>query len=522
MIKIHISIIKKLSMSNMRNINVILCLFLLISFNLELSCFSQSSTVLKDIDPSHWHGFNLLEKFALERNSPYVENDFKWISEFGFNFVRLPIDYRCYTDMENELQFIEAQLKEIDQALVFGKKYNIHVCINLHRAPGYCIHQKNGHNLWSNEKTQKIFIKHWLMFAKRYKSISSERLSFNLLNEPTHTTYKRYLNIINKTINAINKEDPNRLIIVDGMNIGSIPISELLFNRNVIQATRGYHPGSISHYNASWLKDRGNWIEPTWPLSPFVGFLYGPGKTKFNKPLLLNGELPINMKIGIKINSISKKAMLVAKADNQIISKKYIDPKNDSKKWNKIESKNNPNLSIYTVRKEFEYKVVLPNRTKEFTLENVLGDWLFFSKLIIDLPDNVHLEFDTDKSWGRKQIPLSFDSDKNSIQSSKIDLEKVVIDEYIEPWVEISSKGAKVIVGEWGCLNQTPHSVTIAWMKSWLEKYKKENFGWALWNFRGGFGILDSKRNDVIYEKWNGHNLDREMLTLLQNYSSGN
>lgn len=40
-----------------------------------------------------WRGFNLLEKFNA-RNDRFVEADFQWIQEWGFDFVRLPMDYR--------------------------------------------------------------------------------------------------------------------------------------------------------------------------------------------------------------------------------------------------------------------------------------------------------------------------------------------------------------------------------------------------------------------------------------------
>jgi hypothetical protein len=46
--------------------------------------------------------------------------------------------------------------------------------------------------------------------------------------------------------------------------------------------------------------------------------------------------------------------------------------------------------------------------------------------------------------------------------------------------------------------------------------HPQNNWGWALWCFRGSFGILDSGRGDVSYENFHGHPLDREMLTLLQ------
>ena len=42
-----------------------------------------------------------------------------------------------------------------------------------------------------------------------------------------------------------------------------------------------------------------------------------------------------------------------------------------------------------------------------------------------------------------------------------------------------------------------PHSVTLAWMRDFLSLWKQTGWGWALWCFRGSFGILDSERKDV-------------------------
>jgi len=39
-----------------------------------------------------------------------------------------------------------------------------------------------------------------------------------------------------------------------------------------------------------------------------------------------------------------------------------------------------------------------------------------------------------------------------------------------------------------------------------------------MWNFRGGFGILDSERADVQYEDFKGHKLDRKMLELIKEF----
>ena len=72
------------------------------------------------------------------------------------------------------------------------------------------------------------------------------------------------------------------------------------------------------------------------------------------------------------------------------------------------------------------------------------------------------------------------------------------------------------MVGEFGCHNRTPHEVVLPWMRDCLAAWREAGWGWALWNLRGSFGILDSDRADVAYERWRGHKLDRAMLRILQ------
>lgn len=77
-------------------------------------------------------------------------------------------------------------------------------------------------------------------------------------------------------------------------------------------------------------------------------------------------------------------------------------------------------------------------------------------------------------------------------------------------------KGVKVHVGEWGCFNKTPHDVAISWMTDLLSLWKEVGWGHAMWNLKGSFGVLDSERDDVKYEDFKNHKLDREMLELIR------
>lgn len=84
-------------------------------------------------------GFNLLNYFMVHGKRPFQEEEFALLHRLDFNFVRLPMDYRCWTDEKSLYQMKEEDLKEIDKAIEFGKKHNIHVCLNFHRAPGWTV-----------------------------------------------------------------------------------------------------------------------------------------------------------------------------------------------------------------------------------------------------------------------------------------------------------------------------------------------------------------------------------------------
>ncbi|MFO0911187.1 MAG: cellulase family glycosylhydrolase, partial [Isosphaeraceae bacterium] len=116
-----------------------------------------------------WRGFNLLQKFQVGSASPFAERDFAEIAELGFNFVRLPMDYRCWTKRSQPRVLDEPVLREVDQAVAFGKKHGVHVQLNFHRAPGFTVAEPpEPTSLWTDEETQAVCAHHWKTFATRY------------------------------------------------------------------------------------------------------------------------------------------------------------------------------------------------------------------------------------------------------------------------------------------------------------------------------------------------------------------
>jgi len=325
-----------------------------------------------------YRGFNLLQKFgARGPRRKFEEEDFEIMKEWGFDFARIPMSYWNWASKDEWYKIDEDVLKDIDEVVSLGKKFKIHINLNLHRIPGYCINGRDQEpmDLYEDtpEKMQKALdaaVFHWKMFAKRYKGIPSEELSFDLINEPPSLKEEtRHVEVVKALVKGIREEDPGRLIVADGKDVGRLPVMGIA-DLGVVQSTRGYDPMAISHYKANWVKQE--WLEaetPAWPLK---------GK--------------------------------------------------DGKIWDRA------------------------------TLKETL----------------------------------------------------------IDTWTPLTKLGVCVHVGEWGCFNKTPHDVAIAWMKDLLSLWKDAGWGYAMWNLKGSFGVLNSEREDVKYEDFKGHKLDRKMLELMK------
>ena len=97
-------------------------------------------------------------------------------------------------------------------------------------------------------------------------------------------------------------------------------------------------------------------------------------------------------------------------------------------------------------------------------------------------------------------------------------LSRTMLEEYYKPWIELTKKGVGVHCGECGCWNKTPHNVFLAWFNDLLSILHENQIGFALWEFSGSFGVLNSGREDITYEDWHGQKLDRKLLELLKKY----
>ena len=87
-----------------------------------------------------WKGFNLLDFFSpnpAPSSRPTIDEHFKWMRDWGFDFVRLPIAYPHYLDIDRSKNITpddvykidEKKLDEIDALVAMAHKHNMHVSL---------------------------------------------------------------------------------------------------------------------------------------------------------------------------------------------------------------------------------------------------------------------------------------------------------------------------------------------------------------------------------------------------------
>ena len=230
---------------------------------------SQSGPAKAQTAIPRWRGFNVMEMFTMRSRGDFVEDDFKWMRDWGFDFVRFPTVYRLWIEDGDDYKIKESMLAKLDRGIELANQSGLHVSLNFHRGPGYSVNAefKEPHSLWKDKTALDAFCFHWQLMAKRYQGIAKDKLSFDLINEPPSlgSTMSRadHERVVRATVAAIREINPDRLVVADGISYGNETAPELA-DLKIGQSTRAYQPMFISHYGASWV-DSGKYPQPAWP-----------------------------------------------------------------------------------------------------------------------------------------------------------------------------------------------------------------------------------------------------------------
>ena len=200
--------------------------------------------------------------YSRERLDTFItEADFAQIARWGFDHVRLPVDYDVIQNADGSL--IEEGLRRVDRAVELAGRYGLSLVLDLHKAQGYSFdpgEQESG--FFESERCQSYFYAVWEGFARRYGALS-ERVVFDLLNEITEERYlPAWKRISRECVRRIRQDAPRTRILLGSYwwnSARALPDLDAPYDGRVIYNFHCYEPHAFTHQGAYWmpeLKDR--------------------------------------------------------------------------------------------------------------------------------------------------------------------------------------------------------------------------------------------------------------------------
>lgn len=170
-------------------------------------------------------GKNAIEEFSkLFRNNFIIEEDFKNVSDLGFNCIRIPFNSRLLEGDARPYKYRQDGIGYLDCVRDFCKKYKLYYILDMHAAPG--CQNADWHSdscgevkLWENKTYQKRCLRLWEFIADRYKD-EIYLAGYDVLNESVNNNTYPILALYRDIVKSIRCIDKNHVIFIEGNKWG--------------------------------------------------------------------------------------------------------------------------------------------------------------------------------------------------------------------------------------------------------------------------------------------------------------
>ncbi len=197
--------------------------------------------------------------YSAERLDGFItEPDFAQIARWGFDHVRIPIDYNVIQNEDGSMK--EEGLRRIDAALALCRKYGLNTVLDLHKTQGFSFDDgEHEEGFFTSEEYQKKFYAIWENFAARWGALH-EHVIFELLNEVTEKEYlPAWKRISRECVRRIRAAAPEMYVLLGSYQWNSartLPELDAPYDDHVIYNFHFYEPHVFTHQGAYWMDDR--------------------------------------------------------------------------------------------------------------------------------------------------------------------------------------------------------------------------------------------------------------------------
>ena len=193
--------------------------------------------------------------YSAERLDGFItEPDFARIAAWGFDHVRIPIDYNVIQREDGSMK--EEGLRRVDWALNMCEKYGLHAVLDLHKTQGFSFDPgEHEGGFFDSEACQEKFYAVWECFAARYGG-KHELVMFDLLNEVTEQAYlPAWKRISRECVRRIRAVAPDVLVLVGSYwhnSAKTLPELDAPYDDHIVYNFHFYEPLTFTHQGAYW------------------------------------------------------------------------------------------------------------------------------------------------------------------------------------------------------------------------------------------------------------------------------
>jgi hypothetical protein len=162
-----------------------------------------------------------------------TRDDILFIKQQGANTIRLPFNYKLFTD-EDYMGLTSQQdgFQRIDSVVSWCREAGLYLILDMHDCPGGQTGDNidDGHGypwLFESETSQQLFCQIWREIADRYQS-ETTILGYELMNEPIahyfenrDSLYRLLQPLYKRCVKAIREVDQNHIILLGGAHWNS-------------------------------------------------------------------------------------------------------------------------------------------------------------------------------------------------------------------------------------------------------------------------------------------------------------
>ncbi|MEM9674763.1 MAG: glycoside hydrolase family 5 protein, partial [Bacteroidota bacterium] len=205
--------------------------------------FSQEVPFQRGVNLTNWFQVGSAQQLQFSR---YTQKDFEQIKSLGCDVIRLPINLHFMTNGAPNYTIDPLFYEFLDQVIDWSEALDMHLILDNHTFDP----AEN-----TDPQVGEVLKKVWPQLATRYRD-RSEKLYYEVLNEPHGIADEVWNTIQGEVITAIRAVDDKHTIIVGPANWNSYHNLDEMPNYeddNLIYTFHFYDPFIFTHQGASWV-----------------------------------------------------------------------------------------------------------------------------------------------------------------------------------------------------------------------------------------------------------------------------